>query len=329
MLSISSRRVMLAVLLCLIASASLGAESARFADIAIYPQRSAPATALSLNETQISSQLQALVADIPVEVGQAVKRGAKLLSLDCADYRLNAQLAEARQRAAQARLELAATRLTRNIRLREQNLSSQDALDTQRAENAVGAADLDVARAELQRARLQVSRCVISAPFEGVVIARQAAVGQLANIGSPLLTLVDSGAMELSANVAASEIPSLQAARQRWFEHDSRYPVSLLRIGAVLDSRTRNQEVRLQFVDKRPLPGAAGKVLWLDPRPHLPAEAIVSRGGKTGFFVSVDGRAKFIALPDAISGLPWPVELDADTLVVHRHLGSVQDGEAL
>ena len=72
---------------------------------------------------------------------------------------------------------------------------------------------------------------------------------------------------------------------------------------------TRNREVRLLFASEKALPGAAGKLLWQDVRPHLPAEVWLKRDGQLGIFILKEQRAEFVAVASAKMGRANAVNL--------------------
>ncbi|RLT95102.1 MAG: efflux RND transporter periplasmic adaptor subunit [Ketobacter sp.] len=298
------------------------------AQIAEHPARQAPATAVSLNHTTLSAQLQATVTAIPVGVSQQVKKGETLLQLDCTDFNLALQLAEAGITIAKARLDLAKTQQDRAAQLMQKDLTSRESLDTANAEAIARQAEQLQARINLQRAQLDVKRCQIKAPFDGIITQRIASVGQLAAVGTPLITIVDTRQLELSALIKPHEVSQLQQAALA-FVADQSYPVTLLRSGGIVNTETRDQEIRLAFRDQAPPPGTAGKLVWTDPRSFVPAQYVVKREGQWGVFIKQEGKARFIALPNAIPGRSAPLELAEDTLIVVKGLGPLNSGDPL
>ncbi|MGV6807821.1 MAG: efflux RND transporter periplasmic adaptor subunit, partial [bacterium] len=214
---------------------TVAAESSRvmlLSDIALHPQRSAPATALSLNESTLSSQLLARVQTIHVRVSQSVKKNDRLLTLDCADYNLQKKMADARHKAAESRWDLAKNQLARAEKLIVKELASQELLDNRRVESTARQAEFDEADVARQRARLDVERCNIAAPFDGVVISRLAGEGELASVGTPLMELVDVQGVELSASVNFEDARLLDQAQEFFFDYGNRLPVKLRNLGA-------------------------------------------------------------------------------------------------
>lgn len=299
-------------------------------DIAIYPSRSASATALSINNSMISAQLLATVSKVNVRVSQQVKKGDVLLELDCADYRLNKDMAIARLDAAEAQILLATSQLDRARMLLGKSLTSQEQVDTRIAEEATQKAMLKQRQVELRQAVLNVDRCTIKAPFSGVVTERLVSVGQLASVGMALVKLVDTTDLELSANVSYEDALLLPQVSTFVFDFGNKQTVVTLKnLGGVIDSLSRNQEIRLTFPDEKPLPGTAGKLTWQDPRPFIPAELIVSRQSQIGVFIERNSIATFVALPEAPPGRPVPSQLPLETRIVVKGIELLQDGDLL
>ena len=308
-----------------------GADSNRtlpLSNISEHPARQAPATAVSVNHTTLSAQLQATVTAIPVGVSQQVKKGETLLQLDCTDFDLALQLAQAGVTIAKARLDLAQTQQDRAAQLVQKDLTSRENLDTTNAEAIARRAELAQARITLQQAQQDVKRCQIKAPFDGVITQRNASVGQLAAIGTPLITIVDTQQLEVSALVKPQEVSQLQNIALAFVAEQS-YPVKLVRSGGIVNSETRDQEIRLAFVAQAPPPGTAGKLIWTDPRDFIPSQYLVKRDGQWGVFLKQQGKAQFHGLAQAIPGRSAPVDLPAETLIVVKGLGPLNAGDPL
>lgn len=297
-------------------------------DIVEHPLRSAPATALSLNNTTLSAQIQANVKAIPVGVSQQVKQGDVLLQLDCTDYDLALQLAQASVTMATAQLQLAKTQQERTTVLVKKNLTTQESVDTVNAEAISRQAQLDQAKISERQAQQDVSRCVIKAPFDGVVTGRIASVGQLAAMGTPLVTMTDTQHLEVSAQVKPHEVEQLQQA-ELVFKADQKYLLKLLRVGSTINTETRDQEIRLQFPEASPPPGTAGKLQWRDPRAYVPSRYVVRSNGQHGVLIAREGKAEFHPLPDAIPGRSVVVDLPLDTSIVVDNLGQTKPGDTL
>ena len=321
---------LLLVLLPLMAEAqnAVAVKTARIKDVAIYLWNSAPATVVSLNDTAVPAQIKARIDGISVKVGEVVQAGTVLVSLDCTDYRIAEQQAEADIGALGARIRLAERRLERTRELERQQTASEELLDQREADLAVLQAQLRGALAQLENAKVKVSRCTIRSPYRAVVTARLAAVGEFADSGTRLLEIKDLEQLEISAQVPTLDIEAVEQAEEIYFEDTARrYPVLLRTVTPAVNTQTRNREVRLLFSNEQALPGAAGKLIWRDNQPHVSAKLLVRRGNDFGIFINNTGKARFHVIPGAQQGRTTPVDLPLDTVVVTEGQYRLEDGQ--
>lgn len=328
----------LCALPCLILGLALSASAqtakpvsvASLSDIASYPQRSAPATVISLNQPQISAEINARMQSFPALVGDRVSQGDLLARLDCSELELGLDSATAQVASAEARLELARSRLNRTQSLSANQLLSQDDLDSSRTELSATQANLQVARAQRATAQLDVDRCDIRAPFDGLVLARLAQVGQWMSPGVPVVALQDLSRVEISAQIFTSDAELISNGTEFEMEANGRLtPIMLRTLVDSIDPTTRNREARFLFSQYPTLIGAAGKVIWRDPRPHLPPELLVERSGQLGTFIVRDNQAVFFPVAGAQPGRSNPVSLDPDTTIVTDGFLGLLDGDSI
>ncbi|MBL1142729.1 MAG: efflux RND transporter periplasmic adaptor subunit [Proteobacteria bacterium] len=294
---------------------------ATIADVAIYPERSAPATVISLNESTISARITAQVEELPVRVGDIVEAGSTLAKLDCSDYKLASRESRSRIEALNAQIELAKRRLERTKKLTLKQSISEEILDERESDLAVLNADIRGAKADLEMAIVNESRCIVSSPFRALVVERSSAVGQFTNIGTALVKIMDIEQLELSAQAFTQDTEQISNSNDLVFEHaGKRYPVELRTVIPAINTETRNREVRLLFKNGTALPGAAGKLLWRDTRAHIPGEFLVRRNGELGVFSIKNNVAHFISIPTAQAGRASPTTLPIETpLVIEGH----------
>ena len=309
---------------------SIPVKAARLANIAVYPNKFAPATVVSLNNTAVPTQVGARIDEISVRVADIVEPGSVLARLDCTDFELAKKQAEAKIASLLARIKLAERRLTRTEALVEKQTVSEELLDQRQADLAVLRADYQGASARLDVSRLDISRCTIVSPFKAVITARTGSVGEFAEKGTRLFEIMDIGQLEISAQVPATDIAQVVAVKDLYFEDSTgRYDVELRAVAPTVNTQTRNREVRLLFNNVAALPGAAGKLVWQDNRPHISARLLVRRQDSLGVFVADKGQARFHALPGAQQGRAAPTALPPDTRVVTEGQYGLQDGEAI
>jgi RND family efflux transporter MFP subunit len=300
------------------------------ADVTTHPQRDAPAQALALNRTQLAAEVAARVASTHAEPGERVKKGQVLVRLDARDYQLALERTQAQLAAAQARLAQAEAQLRRTHALREQNFVSPEALHQRETEVDVVRADAAVAANAVDLARRNIDKCVLRAPYDAVVRTRDASAGSLAGVGTLLMTLDDARKVEVSARVAPRDLDALRAAGDASFVSPAgRHSVRVQRVSPAIDDATRTHEVRAAFTGERAPAGAEGRLVWQDPAPHVPGELLVRRGDALGVFVARDGVARFVPLEGAQEGRPARVHLPADARIAVDGRNSLKDGQSL
>jgi len=304
--------------------------TAPLGEVAIHQEYSAPATTLSLNESRISAETTGTILSIPVQVGDRVERDALLTALDCRDYQLKLQKAEAGLTSIEARVALATRQIARTRSLRKTSSVSEERLNQQETDLRIAEADRQAQLAGIAEARLNQQRCEIKAPFAGVVRERLAGEGEWVNPGQPLVHLIDLERLEISAQVSVDRVASLQEADSIVLEtNQGVYPVRLRQIVPVIESLGRNREVRLQFTDGRAMPGSSGRLLWQSQQTYVPADLPVRRGDTLGLFTIEQGKARFIPLTRALEGHPTQVDLPANTLLVIEGRQALSDGAAI
>lgn len=174
-------------------------------------------------KVDIGAQVSGQVRQLHVQLGQAVKAGAALVSLDSDSGRnavsqASAALAQQSATVKGARIELDAARREAG---RQQRLLAGDgttsvekdkadtALATLAAKLEVQEATLDQRRADLAEKQLQLTHTRVSSPIDGEVVAIAVQEGQTVNalqMTPTLITLAQLTSMTVKAQVAEAEI---------------------------------------------------------------------------------------------------------------------------
>ncbi|NGZ05525.1 MAG: efflux RND transporter periplasmic adaptor subunit [Magnetococcales bacterium] len=300
-------------LICLTLLASLdaqGAEAMRVTtrpleQLVIFPSEEAPAESRSLHDALITAQVAATIQELTVQVGDRVQSGALLVRLDPWAYRLAERRANAELEGLRARLETVRKRSQRAVALQQQKQASDERVEQSASEVKELAAQIRVVETSLEEARIQADKCLVRAPFSGIVVQRPARIGVNATPGTPLVQLVNTEEVELMATLPAGRVSSFNRATSWVFQHEGgSHPVTLRALIPVVDPATRTREARFLFTDTKPVPGATGRLVWSDPRPHLPPWLVSWRDHKPGVFLVTGETARFHALPGALEGHP-------------------------
>lgn len=185
-------------------------------------------------EVDVGAQVSGQVRAIHIELGQTVRAGQLLVSIDPDTAQSDVQVAEAavaEQRSAMESTNALRQRAEANARryrqLFEGRLVSQAALDDAEAELRSLSADykgrfatLDRLNAELAKRRLALSRTAITAPMDGVVVNIVVAQGQTVNASQTtpvLLTLADIDRMTVRTKVAEADVLKVKVGQAASF----------------------------------------------------------------------------------------------------------------
>jgi RND family efflux transporter MFP subunit len=296
----------------------------------IFPDYTAPATTISLNDSSIGFETSGRMLRLPVRVGEQVSQGQLLAELDCRDNRSSLRQTQAGLDAAGARVHLAKRQIERTRSLVGGKNVSQELHNQREAELRTANADYASARATLEISRLNVDRCKLSAPFAGIVMERLASEGEWLTPGKPVLRLLDSERLEVSAQVPVHLVGTLAGAESLELEsNQGRFPLKLARVAPVVETLGRYREARLEFSDRRTLPGSSGRLVWRTSNGHLPADLPVRRDGRLGIFLIEQGRARFHPLPGALEGHPTAVDLPTDSRIIIEGRHALNDGDPI
>ena len=199
----------------------------------------ATGTLQPVDQVDVGAEVSGRVVEVKVDFNSAVKKGDVLAQIDTTQLearrvQTEAQLAAAKAgvKEAEAAMSDAQRRLSRVRDLaKSRNVSQQD-LDTAQSTFDRAAASLEVAKAQvaIQEANLQVavsdiSKAVIRAPIDGIVLYRSVEEGQTvaASFQTPVLfTLAsDINKLELLADIDEADVGQVQEGQSANFTVDA------------------------------------------------------------------------------------------------------------
>jgi HlyD family secretion protein len=193
----------------------------------------------SPTSVDVSSQISGQIKELLVDYNNPVKKGDVLARIDPASYESRLRQAEATLASATANNTLVRLNTQRTRELRTKSLVSQQDVDSAEAQLAQSDAAVLTAKASLDDARVNLERCTITAPIDGIVLDRQCDEGKTvaASLNAPtLFTLVtDLTKMEISADIAEADIGNVVEGQDVTFTVDA-YPSRTFR-GKILQVR--------------------------------------------------------------------------------------------
>jgi HlyD family secretion protein len=221
---------------------------------------------------QVGSQISGRINKILVDFNSEVKSNQVIAQIDPASYQAAVLRAEADVANAKANLVLAQVQSTRANALFTNNLISASDHDTAVAQAQQAAAQLLSAEASLTNSQVDLSRCTIFAPVDGVVISRNVDVGQTvaASFNTPTLFLIanDLTKMQIDALVSEADIGGVAVGQNVNFTVDA-FPyrtfhgkVSQIRYGALTNQNVVNYDcvVSVDNSDGKLLPGMTASI---------------------------------------------------------------------
>lgn len=239
----------------------------------------------------VSSRVTGKLKKLNIEEGQRVERDQIIAELDDRQARISYQLAQADLTANKARFhelnivhQHELKRLERQLILFNKSLISEQFLDDSRFTTEKIAAQLtnkkaliDMSQQKVALAQYQLEQHKIRAPFDGVVISKNAQVGELISSGSAgggfirtgVGTIVDMSSLEIEVEVAESYINRVHANQKTIATLDA-YPNWQIssEVIAVIPTADRQKasikvRVKLHSTDARILPDMGVKVSFL------------------------------------------------------------------
>jgi len=190
--------------------------------------------------SRLGFQTGGRIERIDVRVGDTVKAGQTIARLDTRG--LSAQLASARAVVEEARTS---HQLALDTAERQRQLQAQGHVSAQRVEEFVAQAATAMARVEAARAqadtlRVQIDLASITAPYDGMIVARFADEGAIAGPGQAILELVEAGDLEARIGVAARIVPQLVPGNTYTLEAETGSVDAVLRsVTGVVDASQR------------------------------------------------------------------------------------------
>ncbi len=173
----------------------------------------------------VGSQISGLIKEIHVDFNSPVKQGQLLAEIDPATYQQKLRQADASLASAQAGYDLAALNARRTAELFAKALVTQQDNDQTQALLQQGKAQLLTNQASVENARVDLSRCAIYSPIDGVVISKLTEVGKTvaASLNVPTLFTIanDLAKMQITAAVAEADIGAVEEGQAVNFTADA------------------------------------------------------------------------------------------------------------
>lgn len=251
----------------------------------------------------VAAKITGRVTGVFFDEGVQVREGQLLATLDDSDAKRALDAAVADRKAAQAaiadyavQLQYAEISLHRTQQLQAAQVQSQDALDIARtnvdsfkAKIALAKEQVDVSVTRIEQAQQGVDNCVIRAPFGGIIVSKDAQLGEMVSPISAgggftrtgIATIVDMDSNEIEVDVNEAYIARVRPGQKVNATLDAypdwQIPSHVRTIIPTADRQKATVKVRISFdkLDPRILPDMGVKVAFLD-------EAQARKSGRSG-----------------------------------------------
>jgi len=277
----------------------------------------------------ISPKISGRLQEVRVDQGDTVQAGDVLFQLDDTELNQQVEMAkvgvaaakaglnrfEADQNQAQAVFKQAEQNHERVAMLAKSNAASATDMDKAREQMDVALAGVARADAALLEAKQQelvaestlafhqarLADTIVAAPFAGLIVQRYRDPGAVAVPGSPVLSLISTEVLWVSAWVDETEMSRIavgQPARVAFRSEDAKsFRGEVARLGRETDRETREFTVDVRVLEL-PTNWAVGQRAEVyietarrDKANIVPASAVTWREGMAGVFVQLDGAA--------------------------------------
>ncbi len=305
----------------------------------VYPsqvitQFNASGYVVAQRKASVASKGTGRIVYLGVQEGSRVKEGDVIARLDSEDLKaekaqLEAQLVVARFDLARSETELAtsAVNFKRLKDLWGKKAASQVDLENGedrflKAKVAVDSAKASIraVEASIQRQSVLIEYTIIRAPFDGVILTKDAEVGEVvapfgsaANAKAAVVSMADLSSLMVQADVAESFLSKVRNDQPCEIQldavPDTRFPGRVHMIVPTADRMRGTVMVKVRFeeLDPRVLPEMSARAAFLS-RPLAEGEdkpllgihrgALVSRGGAVGLFRVDKGQAEWVPVSD-------------------------------
>ncbi len=161
-------------------------------------------------ESQLGFRVAGKITQRNVEVGQRVKAGQVLASLDPQDYRLAAEAARSAVAAAATNRNLAAADLKRYKELLEKNFIASAEVERRQAALDAAQSQLEQAQSQLAAQRNQAGYTNLVADVSGVITAVAGEPGQVVAAGTPVFRIAQDGPRDVVFSVPEDKLAAIK-----------------------------------------------------------------------------------------------------------------------
>jgi RND family efflux transporter MFP subunit len=309
------------------------------------PQVTFEGTLAPAHEADVGFKSAGRVAAIHVKVGDRVRAGTVLASLDAREAQAQVAAAEAQQQAAEAQLALAQDAERRTTAIVNSGAQAEATGVEAKQRRALCDAQLAAARAQLALARANLANQSLTAPFDGTIARSLSGAGGIVAPGmpgAPQFHLADLSSLKLVGTVGETEAALVKVGAEVELQRDGARTVrgKVTAVVAQLDPATKRVPVEAVIANDKDEPLFAGALVRASIRgahavdvlalphealrPGSQDEVMVVKGDRLAarridFVIARDGSLlvrRGLDARDDVLAAPWAEAKDGDPIAM-------------
>lgn len=253
-----------------------------------------PGSVVSRSDSKIAAEVSGRVEWV-AEVGVIVEAGGAVARIDSALLKLEARTAEASVKRLEAQLKFLDQEVARLEELIGKGSATRQRLDEARSQRDMARQELAEAQVALERANYDLDHAEVKSPFPGRIVTRLIEPGEFINRGSAVARVVDTSALEVTAQIPIASVAQLKEGDTVSIEGPGATVSAVVRaLVPVGDEVSRSAQLRATLTETAWLIGTAVKVATPNAPPvevvAVPRDAILLRQDGSAVFRIGEGE---------------------------------------
>ena len=248
--------------------------------------------------SKLSFRVSGLIESVPVTVGEKVKQGQLVASLNSRDIELEMQQAEAGLVQARAEARNAAARYKRVRSLYESESASRNDLDSARASTVAAQASVVQANKKVELAKQKLSYTQLKSPVTGCsVSAVEVDINETVNAGQPIVVVTCGENLEVEVSVPETLISQINSGDHVTVRFNALlgkdFEAVVSEVGIDATGSTYPVTVQMKESTSQLRAGMAADVTFTfqdhsgEPRIYIPSHALLADGAGKFVFIFV------------------------------------------
>ncbi len=300
-------------------------------------------TAKAALKSYLSFRVGGEITQVNISVGDYVKAGKEIASLDASDFKMRVQQHEAELARVEAAVIEAEASYDRILQLYKKQIITKAEMDAAKAKYDSTIAQKDSAIEALKLSRKQMAYTSLKSPIKGDISEVLIEAHQVVQAGQTIAAITSRGPIEMEISVPARLITRINKGAKATVQFDALpdniYQAKVKEVSATAsESSTYPVTLKLMKTGNKVKPGMVGEAKFMltatdgDFRVVVPAEAVVGAPGKKYFVWVVALETKTVAKqPVTIGnltseGLQIKAGIEPGTLIVTRGVNRMEDG---